>query len=216
MDLSNKIKAIREAKNIKQVDVAKALDLDPSYYYRLEKERGNKLTIGQLEKIAGALGVSVIELLTGEAQKMADSEEVERLRKRVEELEEMVELLKDRMEQKEKEIKDLEGKESETIQFKNEGLSETKKMIERAFETSDLVALLASPLMTDEMKKKIRVSYQSVIGVLEAYINTKNQLEFANLLLGDDKNRLHNLFKMIVEKDGLEATLDKLRKLQSK
>ena len=86
MDLSRNIKAIREAKNIKQIDVAKALDLDPSYYFRLEK-RGDKLSIEQLEKIAGALGVSVLELMTGEPQKVENNENTERLEKRIRELE---------------------------------------------------------------------------------------------------------------------------------
>ncbi len=86
MDLSRNIKAIREAKNIKQIDVAKALDLDPSYYFRLEK-RGDKLSIEQLEKIAGALGVSVLELMTGETQEVENNENTERLERRVRELE---------------------------------------------------------------------------------------------------------------------------------
>jgi transcriptional regulator with XRE-family HTH domain len=78
MDISSKIKAIRETKKIKQIDIANILDLDPSYYFRLEK-RGDKLTIEQLEKIAGALGVSVIELLTGEQQTVKSDERVKEL-----------------------------------------------------------------------------------------------------------------------------------------
>jgi transcriptional regulator with XRE-family HTH domain len=88
MDLSDKIKAIREAKNIKQIDVAKALELDPSYYFRLEK-RGDKLTVEQLKSIAVALGVSVLELLTGEPQTVQSDERVKELEKRVEELDEL-------------------------------------------------------------------------------------------------------------------------------
>ncbi len=62
MDISDNIKSIRESKRIKQVTIANALDLDPSYYFRLEK-RGEKLTIEQLQGIATALGVGVGELL---------------------------------------------------------------------------------------------------------------------------------------------------------
>lgn len=58
------IKAVREAKKIKQSEVANVLGLDPSNYAKLEN-RGKKLTIEQLEAIGGALGVSVAELLTG-------------------------------------------------------------------------------------------------------------------------------------------------------
>lgn len=82
MDLSRNIKALRESKNIKQVDVAKALNLDPSYYFRLEK-RGDKLSIEQLEKIAQVLGVSVVELMTGQPQKVKDERRVEELQKEI-------------------------------------------------------------------------------------------------------------------------------------
>ncbi|WP_298352831.1 helix-turn-helix domain-containing protein [Runella sp.] len=78
MDISSKIKAIREAKKIKQIDIANTLDLDPSYYFRLEK-RGDKLTLEQLEKIAGALDVSVKELLFGEKQVNNNEERVKEL-----------------------------------------------------------------------------------------------------------------------------------------
>ena len=89
MDLSDKIKAIREAKNIKQIDVAKALELDPSYYFRLEK-RGDKLTVDQLKSIAVVLGVSVMELLTGEPQAVQNDERVKELKERIGELEDRV------------------------------------------------------------------------------------------------------------------------------
>ena len=78
MDLSANIKAIREAKRVKQLEIATALDIDPSNYAKLEK-RGSKLTLEQLEKIAGALGVSVMELITGEAQTVQNDERVKEL-----------------------------------------------------------------------------------------------------------------------------------------
>jgi len=89
MDLSDKIKAIREAKNIKQIDVAKALELDPSYYFRLEK-RGDKLTVDQLKSIAVVLGVPVVELLTGEPQAVQNDERIKELKERIGELEDRV------------------------------------------------------------------------------------------------------------------------------
>lgn len=89
MDLSDKIKAIREAKNIKQIDVAKALELDPSYYFRLEK-RGDKLTVDQLKSIAVVLGVPVVELLTGEPQVVQNDERIKELKERIGELEDRV------------------------------------------------------------------------------------------------------------------------------
>lgn len=62
MDLTKNIKAVREARGVKQADLARSLGIDPTNYPKLEK-RGNRLTYEQLEKIAVALGVSVMEIL---------------------------------------------------------------------------------------------------------------------------------------------------------
>jgi transcriptional regulator with XRE-family HTH domain len=84
MNIAEKIKAIREKKRIKQIEVANKLDLDPAYYARFEK-RGEKLTIEQLKQIANALGVGINELLDIEVQS-TDNERVKELEKRVLEL----------------------------------------------------------------------------------------------------------------------------------
>jgi transcriptional regulator with XRE-family HTH domain len=93
MDISNRIKQIREAKRIKQIEISNALEMNNSYYARLEK-RGSKLTLEQIEKIAGALGVSVVELLGLDSpqaiEQVSESEkdkEITELRKKVAELE---------------------------------------------------------------------------------------------------------------------------------
>lgn len=86
MDISKNIKAIRELSKISQSEIARRLGVEPTNYPRMEK-RGNKLTVEQLEKIAGALGVSVIELMTGEPQKVEDTDKVKELEKQVRELE---------------------------------------------------------------------------------------------------------------------------------
>lgn len=62
MNLYERIKEIRTRKRLKQSDIAKALELDPAYYSRLEK-RGDKMTIEQVKAIAMALDVSLSELL---------------------------------------------------------------------------------------------------------------------------------------------------------
>ena len=85
MNIAEKIKAIREKKRIKQIEVANKLDLDPAYYARLEK-RGEKLTIEQLKQIAGALYVGINELLDIKAPAI-DNERIKKLEKRVLELE---------------------------------------------------------------------------------------------------------------------------------
>lgn len=86
MDLSERIEQLREAKNIRKADMAKALEMDPSYYNKFEK-RGNKLSIEQVEQIASTLGVSLVELITGNTQNVEDDSQVKNLEKRVLELE---------------------------------------------------------------------------------------------------------------------------------
>ena len=92
MGITERIKAIREVKRIKQIDVAASLNLDPSYYARLEK-RGEKMSIEQLQSIADALEVSLGDLL-GTVNESKDQKpyRVEELEKRIEELEKLVRL----------------------------------------------------------------------------------------------------------------------------
>jgi transcriptional regulator with XRE-family HTH domain len=78
MDISKNIKAIREERKISQSEIARRLGVEPTNYPRMEK-RGDKLTVEQLGRIAGALGVSVVELLTGEPKSGQDSERVKEL-----------------------------------------------------------------------------------------------------------------------------------------
>ena len=89
MDISKNIKTIRETKGLKQSDIAKILEMERTNYHRLES-RGEKLTIEQLQSIAGALGVSAVELLGGEAKIETNSEELESLKQRVFELEDRI------------------------------------------------------------------------------------------------------------------------------
>ncbi|MGM9510928.1 helix-turn-helix domain-containing protein [Larkinella sp. GY13] len=62
MELSERIKAIREEKRIKLSEMATALGVDVSNYAKIEK-KGKKLTLERIEEIADALGVSLAELL---------------------------------------------------------------------------------------------------------------------------------------------------------
>lgn len=96
MGVSERIKAIREVKRIKQIDVAATLNLDPSYYARLEK-RGEKMSIEQLQSIADALGVSLGELLGTddkviEIETSSSSKEME---KRIKELEDYLKIFQE-------------------------------------------------------------------------------------------------------------------------
>ncbi|EAY27244.1 helix-turn-helix domain-containing protein [Microscilla marina] len=67
MSISKRIKDIREQKGYTQKYMAGKLSIDQTNYGRFEK-RGKKLTIEQLESIAAALGVSLKDILFGEAE----------------------------------------------------------------------------------------------------------------------------------------------------
>ncbi len=95
--ITEKIKRIREEKGISKAKMSEALDIDPSNYNRYEKN-GKDWSITQIQKISDVLGISVIELLTGEAQKVGDSEREKELEKRVKELEETQKVYQDRIE----------------------------------------------------------------------------------------------------------------------
>ncbi|MPR32385.1 helix-turn-helix domain-containing protein [Salmonirosea aquatica] len=96
MGIPERIKAIREGKRIKQIDVATSLNLDPSYYARLEK-RGSKMTLDQLQSIADALGVSLGEVLGIESNTdKVEKAKVKALEHRIMELEELASLHRER------------------------------------------------------------------------------------------------------------------------
>ena len=65
MNISKRIRDLREEKGIKQVDVANKLGLERGNYSRIER-KGDKLTIKQVKQIADALGVNTKELLFSE------------------------------------------------------------------------------------------------------------------------------------------------------
>lgn len=57
-EIALKIKEIREKKRIKQIEISTALDMNNSFYAKIEK-RGKKLTIEQLEAICKELGEDI-------------------------------------------------------------------------------------------------------------------------------------------------------------
>ncbi|QDK77762.1 helix-turn-helix transcriptional regulator [Spirosoma sp. KCTC 42546] len=62
MDIAKTIRAIREKKGIKQVEMAERLNMERSNYSRLEK-RGNDLSINQVIEIAKALETTPFDIL---------------------------------------------------------------------------------------------------------------------------------------------------------
>lgn len=65
IDISKRIKEVREAKRMTQAQVADKLSIERSNYHRFEN-RDKKLTFEQIENIASALGVTLKELIFGE------------------------------------------------------------------------------------------------------------------------------------------------------
>jgi transcriptional regulator with XRE-family HTH domain len=62
MSITDKIKAIRDELRLSQAEIARRLEIEPPSYHRLEN-RGDKLSIEQLDSIAKALGVSRMHIL---------------------------------------------------------------------------------------------------------------------------------------------------------
>jgi transcriptional regulator with XRE-family HTH domain len=60
--LGENLRKLRLKKNMSQVDLATALNVDRAYISNIENGRMNP-TLSTLEKIAGALGVSTSELV---------------------------------------------------------------------------------------------------------------------------------------------------------
>lgn len=98
MALSQKIKAVRQEKRLTQADVAAKLDITPAFYQKLEK-RGEKLSVEQVQRIAEALGLTMLELLTygEEADLRAGSKDLNKLQERIEELKREREMVYERI-----------------------------------------------------------------------------------------------------------------------
>jgi transcriptional regulator with XRE-family HTH domain len=81
MKIGNRIKAIRELKNLSQKEVAVALKMDPAQYSRIEKSDSDP-SLSTIERIAGALGVSIVELVGNEIKEvdLADKSIIEKIR----------------------------------------------------------------------------------------------------------------------------------------
>lgn len=111
MSVSDNIKAIRSKKGIPQAEVARRLEIEPSSYHRLEN-RGDKMTLEQVDSIAQALGVTRLELLTwGEDRADVTIDNIQAL-SRIEELE-------DRLKDKNKLIEKLDKIENDLDKANN-------------------------------------------------------------------------------------------------
>lgn len=96
MDVGKIIRQKREERKLTQTHIADIIGLDTSSYARIEK-KGNKLSVEQLQGIAGALGVTVVELLTGEPQTGQTDERVKELQLLVDYWKELAETRNERI-----------------------------------------------------------------------------------------------------------------------
>ncbi|GAB3956407.1 hypothetical protein GCM10028805_46160 [Spirosoma harenae] len=138
MSISDNIRTIRVAKGLKQSDLAKALDIETSNYNRFEN-RGDKLTIEQVKRIANALGVTLGELLGYEDAGLP--KELEMLRERIKELEKENERL------------------TETLGF-------VRQLMDLANQKPQQIAQLENDLFDGDLEKKERIK-KKVIGRIE-------------------------------------------------
>lgn len=92
MDIMKKIIELRKQRGETQSSMAEKLGIAPNNYGKIENEK-TELSVNRLNQITEILGVSFLELMTGETKKVEDVENtdtVRKLEKRVSELEEMV------------------------------------------------------------------------------------------------------------------------------
>lgn len=71
MPLPDRIRGVREAYGLTQADVADVLDIAPSSYGQMERN-ATTASYKSLQKIANALGVSLLFLLDTKNQKMTE------------------------------------------------------------------------------------------------------------------------------------------------
>ena len=67
MNLASNIKAIREEKGLKQIDVATHISVDKSAYSKIEKGNRN-VTVEELQKMASLFGMTLDQIVNYEGQ----------------------------------------------------------------------------------------------------------------------------------------------------
>jgi len=199
MDLTKTIRTLRESKGLTQEVLAERFGVTRSNYAYLEG-RGNKLTIEQLEKIAGALGVSVMELLTGEIKKAEDSEEAELLKERVKELKKIITLYENSEETAKNHIKLLTNSVLKLLYFFVNIRDLTSTIIYpndeeyEEYEDDPLIERLESKIENLETEFKI---FRTTLKQLSCF--TDNEIELQILKLGISEFMIYEdfIFKII-------------------
>ncbi|OIN58641.1 helix-turn-helix domain-containing protein [Arsenicibacter rosenii] len=111
MNIAEKIKAIRKSKGITPTIMAKALDIEPTNYPRLEN-RGDRLSYEYLVRIVGALGISMSEFLSwgeeNESKSVAELDSTKDMQLEIDRLKARIEELDDRLQDKQQIIRSYE------------------------------------------------------------------------------------------------------------
>ena len=124
-----RIKDIREAKGLKQKEIADKIGIEQANYSRFEK-RGKKLTVEQVEQIADALGVTAKEILYGDSAGSIDELQQQKLRLEVTQRDREIDLLNkelsDKSEMINRLLKIVEGKTSDYVKLLEKQIEEYK------------------------------------------------------------------------------------------
>lgn len=99
-DIYDKIKAIRVAKGLTQIEVAEKISMAQSNYGRLEKGL-TQVTIERLEQLAEVFGISVGNILNYEGETTIDKADIVYLRNEVIRLQKKVDKLTKQLEEEE-------------------------------------------------------------------------------------------------------------------
>lgn len=179
MDIHERIRVLREAKGLSQSDIANSLKIATQNYWKIEKGK-TELTVSRLTQIAEILGVSVIELLMGEGQKVGESERVKELEKRVEELEQSL-----------KEVRELNVYQQKTIDSKNVSLKIIYEAIDMYY------AFIQQTVLEDpEMPKNLAVI---------AYSQLNDLLKVAKLIVdAKDLGAMEESIRKFVQDDSYD------------
>lgn len=82
MDIMKKIIELRKQKGITQSSMAEKLGIAPNNYGKIENEK-TELSVNRLNQITEILGVSFLELMTGEPQKIEDTGKIREIEDRL-------------------------------------------------------------------------------------------------------------------------------------
>ena len=171
MEISEKIKKMRKAKGLSQAALGKLIGTSQSAINYFEN-KGNELTISQIERIADALGISTKELLFGDSEIPNNNE-----------INDLLETLKMLLDGQDSEIEDLR---KENERYQQENLMNRKLLKDTINHTLDTVFNITLNLHTIRMlgyeEKRLEIMRDAQItGKIDVEKANKNVAELNNL-----------------------------------